>query len=89
VRFIEPDHVSSWRLAVDVEEGTVDLMFGNHHTDTIGVVFDYQEDVSLGLATEFVAMSVGLVSEDEWRVGLPRFDGRGWWLVRLRPAELM
>jgi hypothetical protein len=22
-------------------------------------------------------------------VGLPRFDGRGWWLVRLRPAELM
>jgi hypothetical protein len=66
IRYIEPSDVSSWRLAVDAEEGSVDLMFGTHDSNDIAVVFDYQEEVSVEVATEFVAMSLDLISEDVW-----------------------
>ena len=66
LRYIEPSDVSSWRLAVDADGDSVDLMFGTHDSEDIAVVFDYQEEVSVGVATEFVAMSLGLISEDAW-----------------------
>lgn len=30
VRYIAPSDIASWQLAVDVEDGTVDFIFGNH-----------------------------------------------------------
>jgi hypothetical protein len=65
-RFIEPTEVSSWQFVVDVDEGSVDLIFGTHASDKVAVIFDYQQEISLPLATEFVAMSVGLITEEQW-----------------------
>ena len=66
IRYIRPTQVASWRLAVDVADGSVDMIFGQHDSDDLAVVFDHQEDVSVEVATEFVAMSLDLSSEDEW-----------------------
>jgi hypothetical protein len=61
--------------------------FAWHERDDGTVIYTDQDGERL------VALAV---TRDELRLlesglqlGLPRFDGRGWWLVRLRPAELM
>lgn len=67
IRYSAPSDIASWRFAVDVEDGTVDFIFGSHESEQVAVVLDYQEDVSVELATEFVAMNLDLITEDDWR----------------------
>lgn len=84
VGFLPPTDTAPWRLSVDSDKGYVDLVFGNQATDVVWVVDAYDEEVSPGLATEFVAMSLDLLGEEEWRAML----GREQAAVRQAAAEL-
>jgi hypothetical protein len=55
-----------WVLAVWTDDGLIDDLMGVPGRDLIGIVPRYQEDVSVELATEYVAMCHGLLAEDEW-----------------------
>ncbi|MDX6275338.1 MAG: hypothetical protein QOJ92_2548 [Frankiales bacterium] len=66
IRFMPPTEVNSWRLAVATDDEEEGYVFGSHGIDTIGVIPVSQEDVSVAVATEYVLMSLGLLSEPEW-----------------------
>ena len=61
-----------WRLAVLVEDGVLDDLFGMPGDDLIGVVPEQDEWVPVDVATEYVAMCVDLVDEVEWTQMLER-----------------
>ena len=56
----------NWRLSVTTDDGCEDLVFGRHGRDTIGVIPEWWEDVSVPLATEYVLMSLDLNTEQAW-----------------------
>lgn len=66
IRFIPPTDVSWWSLAVDFEDGSVDDLYAARQGSRIAVVPNCQEDVSVGLAAEYVAMCADLLTESAW-----------------------
>lgn len=65
-RFVPPTEPNNWRLFVATEDAEEGYIFGAHGSDTIGVIPGDQEDVSVALATEYVLMSLDLITEAEW-----------------------
>lgn len=66
IGFMPPTDVNSWRLSVATDDEEEDFVFGAHGIDTVGVIPARQEDVSVAVATDYVLMSLGLLSEPEW-----------------------
>ena len=87
IRFIPPDEVSWWSLAVDFEDGSVDDLYASPSNDRIAVVPDRQEDVSIALAAEYVAMCADLLTERDWWVMLRAERHRNTEAARMRRRE--
>lgn len=58
--------ITPWVLAVHTNDGVIDDLFGVPGSQLIGIVPRYLEDVSIELATEYVAMCCDLLPESRW-----------------------
>jgi len=66
LRRIPPADNSWWCLAVDLEEGIVDDRSCALNSDVVAIIPRHQENVSIELATEYVAVCASLMPEKAW-----------------------
>jgi hypothetical protein len=67
IRFLPPNDVTWWSMAVDLDDGAVDDLYAAPNHSRIGVVPDNEESVSVPVAADYVAMCADLMTEGEWR----------------------